>query len=441
MLEISIGLATLLIFGSLMLLLALGVPFAFAIGSVALIFTFLLWGPNGLNIVATQTLGTMRSTVLLALPLFYLMANFLQNSGIADSMYELIYAVMGRVRGGLAAGTVFICMIFAAMAGISGAATVSMGLIALPSMLKRNYDKSIAIGCICAGGALGILIPPSVTMIIYGVLAGVSVGRLFAGGILPGILLGSLFIAYVLIRCHFQPNIGPTIPAEEQKPIKKILPQLRSLILPIFLIMAVLGSIFSGIATPTEAAGVGALGAIICSMINRSFNLELIKKCGRETLRLTAMVLWIATCAAWLSSLYSAIGGLQFLQDLIQSHNTSPWTVLISIQVLLILLGMIMETNGIIFITVPIFLPIIKMLGFDPVWFGVLFIVNMEMGLLTPPFGLNLFYIRGIAPKEISMRDIYGSVAPFVLLQLIGLIIVMLFPSIVTFIPDLLFSR
>jgi tripartite ATP-independent transporter DctM subunit len=316
-----------------------------------------------------------------------------------------------------------------------------MALIALPSMLKRGYDKQIAIGAIAAGGALGILIPPSVTMIVYGVLAEVSVGRLFAGGILPGVLLGSLFIAYILIRSALQPQLGPAIPREERIPLAQVVPRFKALILPLFLVLSVLGSIFSGAATPTEAAAVGALGAVICAAINRSLSWSVLNYCTRETLRLTAMVLWIALSATWFSSLYAAVGGSDFINQFVGSLQVSPWVVLITLQLLLFVLGMIMETNGIIFITVPIMVPIIATLGFDPVWFGVLFIMNMEMGLLTPPFGLNLFYIKGVAPPGVTMSDIWTSVVPYVGLQAVGLIICMLFPDIVTVIPNMIYGR
>jgi tripartite ATP-independent transporter DctM subunit len=278
-------------------------------------------------------------------------------------------------------------------------------------------------------------------MIVYGVLAEVSVGRLFAGGILPGVLLGVLFITYVLVRSHFQPHLGPAIPTAERVPFREVVPRFKALVLPVFLVMSVLGAIFSGAATPTEAAAVGALGAVVCACINRSLSWPFLNYCTRETLRLTAMVLWIALGATWFSSLYAAVGGSEFINEFISSLEVSRWVVLLSLQLLLFVLGMIMETNGIIFITVPIMVPIIKALNFDPVWFGVLFIMNMEMGLLTPPFGLNLFYIKGVAPPEVSMADIWKSVAPFVALQAIGLIICMLFPEIVTVIPNMIYGR
>jgi len=436
----SPGTATALLFGILIVSLAAGVPFVFAIGGTAVISALLLWGSSSLTFAATQTMGVMLNTVLMAIPLFILMAHFLQNSGMADDLYGLMYSLFGRIAGGLAAGTVIICMLFAAMAGISGAATLTMGVIALPSMLKRNYHKNIAIGCISAGGALGILIPPSVTMVLLGIMAEVSVGRLFAGGILPGILLGALFIMYVIVRCRLDPSLGPALPREDRLPLMAILPQFRALILPILLILGVLGSIFSGIATPTEAASVGALGAIICTAISRRLSWSLVKDCCNEALKLSCMVMWIIVCAVWLTAVYQAIGGPDFVNQTIQSLGLSRWVILIGMQIVLILLGMIMETGGIIMITTPIFIPIIVALGFDRLWFCILFIMNMEMGYLTPPFGFNLFYMKAIVPEGVTMVDIYRSITPFVFLQLIGLIIVMLVPEIATIIPDLLFG-
>ncbi|MDD5288615.1 MAG: TRAP transporter large permease subunit [Dehalococcoidales bacterium] len=437
----STELATLILFGGMLVLLATGAPFAFVIGGTALILTWIIWGAGGLNMAATQTLGVMRSTVLLALPLFYMMAIFLEKSGIADDLYELMYNLLGRIKGGLAVGTVLVCTIFAACAGISGASTVTMGLIALPSMLKRGYDKRIACGCISAGGALGVLIPPSVTFLIYGVMAEVSIGRLFAGGLLPGLLLSVLFVTYILVRCHLNPTLGPPIPPEERLPLKKIIPQFKALILPILLVIAVLGSILSGIATPTEASAVGALGAMVSAAVKGRFNGKLVMESSRETLKLAAMVLWIVVAASWFSTLYNGIGGPAYIKETVQSFGLNRWFVLIGIQILLIILGCVMETTGIIMITVPMFIPLILMFKFDPVWFGVLFVMNMEMGFLTPPFGVNLFYMKAVAPKGVTMLDLYKSIIPFVLLQLTGLVIVMLFPQIALAVPNALFGK
>jgi len=435
------GIATILLFAVLMLMIATGLPLAFSIGFTSLLVAVTLWGPNALNIVATSTLGTMLGTLLLAIPLFVLMANFLQRSGIADDLYGLMYSSLGRIRGGLAVGTVIICTMFAAMAGISGAATVTMGLIALPSMLKRNYDKTIAIGSICAGGALGVLIPPSVAFIMYGLVSGVSVGKLFAGGMLPGLLLSSLFIIYILVRSHLNPKLGPELPPAERASLTAVLKQLKALILPLLLIIGVLGSIFAGIATPTEASAVGALGAIIATGICRKLNWTLVKDCCNETLKITAMILWIIVASTWLSTVYAAIGGPLFINELIESWSVSRWVILFGMQAVLIVLGMFMDTSGIIMITVPVFYHVIRMLAFDPLWFGVVFMMNMEMGFLTPPFGVNLFYMKGIVPEGVTMGDIYRSVVPFVLLQLTGLVIVILVPGIATLIPNLIFAR
>jgi len=436
----SIGLTIALLFATLLMLLVLGTPFAFAIGATALIFGFFLWGPNSLYLLALSTYRTMVSILFLAIPLFILMGNLLQRSGIADELYGLMYNSLGRLRGGLAAGTVLICTIFAAMTGISGAATVSMGIIALPSMLKRNYNKQIALGCISAGGALGQLIPPSVIMIIYGAVGGVSIGKLFAGGIFPGLLLSALFIIYIFTRCGLNAKLGPALPLEQRASLRVMVSRLPALILPLILIVAVLGSIFSGAATPTEASAVGAFGAIICTAINRSLNWQLVMECCRETLKLTAMIMWIIVAAIWLASVFAGFGGVIFVSQFVESLGVSPWVVLIGIQALLVIMGMFMETAGIILITMPVLFPIIKACNFDPVWFGILFVMNAEMGLLTPPFGINLFYMRAIVPPGVTMGDIYRSIVPFVLLQLTGLIIVILFPQIATFLPSLLFQ-
>ena len=430
----------LIMFVILILALATGAPLAFSIGGTALLCGLLFFGPSSLGIIATSTLGIMTNFVLICLPLFILMAQFLQRSGIADDLYGLMYNLVGRIRGGLASGTVIICTLFAAMSGVSAAATVSMGVISLPSMLKRNYNKTIAMGCISAGGSLGILIPPSVTMIVFSLVSGISVGRLFAGGIFAGLLLSTLFITYITVRCYLNPSLAPAIPPEERVPLRAVLPLTRALILPIILVIAVLGSIFTGLATPTEAAAVGAFGAIICAGIHRRLNFSLVKECCNETLRLTVLILWIIVCATWFATIFAQMGGHKLALGFIQSLGVNRWVILIGIQLVLVLAGMFIEEDGIILILGPIFCPIIAALGFDPLWFGILFVINLEMALLTPPFGYNLFYLKAIVPKGITMADIYRSIIPFVGIQAIGMIIIMCFPQIATFLPNLIFG-
>lgn len=431
----GIEIISVILIGSLLLVMLMGLPLAFALGGLAVLFTFFLWGPLAIYNVALNTYGGMTSFVMVAIPLFIFMANILKRAGIADDLYEAMYRWMGPLRGGLAMGTVGICAIFAAMAGITGAATVSMGLIALPSMLKRGYDKDIAVGCISAGGALGILIPPSVTMIILGLFAQVSVGALFLGGVFPGLLLATLFIVYIGIRSFFQPHLGPAVPKDERFSWSQKLVSLKALVLPIALIVLVLGSIFTGAATPTEAASVGSLGSIICAAIYRKLNWSMFKEAAIETLRLGTMVLWIIFGAIAFVALYQAVGAQQLVASIFEAVPGGRWGILIAMQISFFIMGTFLDPNGIIMITTPLYFPIIRALGFDPIWFGVLFVINMEMGFLTPPFGYNLFYMKAVVPKDITLIDIYRSIVPFVILQAIGLVITMIFPQIITWLP------
>jgi len=434
--ELSIEVITLLIFGTLFLLLAIGVPVAFALGTVGVGYTVFLWGPPSLFNMAVIIFKNMSSGVLLAIPLFLLMANFLQHSGIADTAYGAIHRWMGPVRGGLAMGTVLICTVFAAMSGVSGAATVTMGLIAIPSMLKRNYDKRIAVGCVAAGGVLGIVIPPSVIMILYASVTRESVGGLFFGGIIPGLMIAAGHITYIGIRSYLQPHMAPSIAPEERVGMREKLVSLRAIVLPVLLILLVLGSIWTGAATPTEAAGVGALGALICVVIYRRANWQVLNDSIRTTLRITCMVMWIVAAATAFNSLYVAIGARELVTDLILSLEVNRWIILIGMQLTLFFFGCIMDDYAIVMLCAPIYVPIIKILGFDPLWFGILFILNMQMAYLTPPYGFNLFYLKGIVPKGVTMGDIYRSIVPFVLLQGTGLVLVMIFPQLALFLPN-----
>jgi tripartite ATP-independent transporter DctM subunit len=386
-------------------------------------------------VVAAQAYGAMGKFSLLAIPLFIFMAMILERAGVADDLYTMMHRWMGPVRGGLAIGTVLICAIFAAMSGISATATVSMGLIALPAMLKRKYDKIIALGCISGGGALGILIPPSVPMILYATLTGESIGGLFAGGVLPGLLLTLIFILYIGIRCFFQPALGPALPKEERATWKEKFASLRAVVLPIMIIVMVLGSIYAGVCTATEAATLGVLGAFISAAVYRRLNWQMFKESCFRTASLTAMIIWILIGAYCFTSVYTGTGAHELMEHLLLSIPGGRYAILFTMQVVFFILGCILDPAGIIMICTPVFVPVIKSLGFDPLWFGVLFIMNMEMGYLTPPFGFNLFYMKAIAPPGVTMSDIYRSIVPFVALQGIGLIIVIIFPEIALWLP------
>ena len=437
----SIEVITLLIFGCLFFLLAVGVPVAFALGAVGVGFTIILWDPAALYNLAPVIFKQMSSAVLMAIPLFLLMANVLMHSGIADDAYETVHHWMGGLRGGLAMGTILICTAFAAMSGVSGAATVTMGLIAIPSMLKRNYNKQIAVGCVAAGGVLGIIIPPSVIMILYASVTRESVGGLFFGGIIPGLIVAAMHIIYIGIRCFFQPRMGPSIAPEERANIKGKIISLKSIVLPAALIVLVLGSIWTGAATPTEAAGVGALGAFVCAAIHRRLNWHMIKESIRSTIKITCMVMWIVAAASCFNSLYVAIGARELVTELILGLEVNRWVILVGMQFTLFFFGMIMDDYAIVMLAAPIYVPIITLLGFDPLWFGILFVLNMQMAYLTPPYGFNLFYLKGIVPKEVTMGDIYRSIIPFVAVQGVGLALTMIFPRLALWLPSMMVIR
>lgn len=438
----SIELITILMFSSMFLLLALGLPIVFVLGGLSLLFGILTWGPASLNVVIASAGELLRANLLVAVPLFVFMAYMLERSGIAEELYDVMHRWMGPLKGGLAAGTVVGCTIIAAMSGISSTGVLMMGIIGLPSMLRRNYDKKLAMGAIMAGGALGPLIPPSVVLIVYAALSEQSVGKLFLGGLIPGLILSCLFIIYILTKCYFKPELGPSLPLEERASWKEKLHSLKGIILPILLVFGVLGSLFMGIATPTEAASVGALGAIVSAALHRRCNFEMIKGAAFATLKTVAMVMWIIFGAGCFATIYQGIGASALIQNLLQTLPVSKWVILVIIQITWFVLGCLMDAMSILMVTSPIFIPVAQFLGFDLLWFGVVYAVNTEMGYLTPPFGVNLFVMRGITKEMdgIAMTDIYASVIPFVILQAIGLAIVILIPESIMWLPNFVFK-
>ncbi len=430
-------LITSLLFGGMFVCLAVGVPIAMALGGLTVAMIYGFWSPNALTMLPIKAFSSASSFEYLGIPLFIFMAAMLQRSKIADDLYDSMYRFFGGLRGGLAIGTVAICTLFAAMAGISGAATISMGMLAIPAMLARNYQKGIAIGCVAAGGSLGILIPPSVTLIIYGLVSGTSVGKLYAGGLLPGLLIALLFCTYIYVRGVLQPELmGSTL---ERFTWREKLAATKGLVLPISLVVAVLGSMLGGYASVSEAAAVGAFGALIAAAVRRQLNWTVVREACEETLILSCLIFWIIIGASALSTFYTAMGATRLIESMILGLEVNRYVILAGMQVILLLLGMVLDTVGIIMITVPVFLPIVLKLGFDPVWFGILFIINMEIGFLTPPFGYNLFYLKGVVPPSITLGDIYRSVTPFILLMIAAIGLCMLFPEIVLVLPNALF--
>ncbi|MEX4006743.1 TRAP transporter large permease [Neoaquamicrobium sediminum] len=431
-------LTTSLLFGFMLLFLMLGVPIAIALGGISIGMIYFFWSPMALNMVPIRAFSTASSFEYVAIPLFIFMAAMLQRASIAEDLYNTMQKFFGGLRGGLAVGTIVICTLFAAMAGISGAATISMGMIAIPAMLARGYGKDIALGSIAAGGSLGILIPPSVTMIVYGIVANTSIGKLYAGGLLPGLLISALFIAYLLIRGWLQPEISGGREMTRYS-LREKLVSLKGLVLPVLLIVGVMGSILTGIASVSEASAIGAAGSILAAAVLGRLDWSVLRQACEETLQLSCMIFWIIIGATALSTFYTAMGASRLIEGLVLDLEVNRWLILVGMLSILFIMGMMLDTVGIIMITAPIFVPIITALGFDPVWFGILFIIMMEIGFLTPPFGYNLFYLRGVAPPEVRMTDIYRSVVPFIALMLVAVAICMVFPQIILVLPNAMF--
>lgn len=430
---------TAIMFSGMLILMTLGVPIAFCLGSVGLITTIFLWGMSSIDLVYFTLWNVLNNFILIAVPLFIFMGYVLHGSGVAKDLFDAVYLWAGRIRGGLGMGTVAICAIMAAMVGISGAATISMGVIALPAMLEKQYDKRIAIGLIQAGGALGFLIPPSMMMIMYAFLSGESVGKLFAGGVVPGLVLALCYMLYIAVRCFFQPHLGPALAPEDRGTLHDKVISLKGLFLPALLITAVLGCIFFGITSPTEAAAVGALGAMVCAALRGQLSWPMLKESALKTLNISSFTAFIIIGAVVFSTVYTGLGATQMIKSTIVGLDVSPLVILIIMQLSFIVLGMFLDDLAILFLCMPIYLPIIKALGFDPVWFAVLYVVNMQMAYITPPYGINLFYMKAVVPPDISMSDIYRSVLPFVLIQVLMLALFIMYPNIILWLPNLLF--
>lgn len=428
----------LLMFLTLFTGIFLGFPTAFVLGGVAFVFGGFEMGADIYGLFISRLYGLMKNYTLLAVPLFLFMGVFMEKSGMAERLFNAMHILWGRFRGGLGISTIAISAIFAAATGVVGASEITIGLMALPVMLAKKYDKSLACGAICAGGTLGILIPPSVMIIVYGPIARISVGKLFLGALVPGLLLTLLYMIYIAIRCYFRPQDGPPLPPEELEPSTgskwKIL--LTSVIPPALIIFSVLGSIFFGIAAVTEAAAVGAAASMILAASYGRLSLGVIKDACQQTLSITAMIMMIAIGASFFSTVFVALGGDEVITSLFLQLPMGKWGVLAAIMLLLVLCGMFIDWMGILFIIVPLITPIAAELGFDPVWFAVLVMVNLQISFLTPPFAYSIFYLKGIVPPEVRTMDIYRGVMPFVGLQVLAILLLIIFPQLITWLPE-----
>jgi tripartite ATP-independent transporter DctM subunit len=453
-LEIGIGWLSLLLFGSLGLLLLLGLPMAFCTGSLATIFLFVFGTPAVLNMMPSRIFPFMTDYQLSAVPLFIFMAAVLEKAGIIEELFDVIYKWLGALKGGLASATVLACTILAAMVGVVGATEVTMGMIALPAMLRRNYDAELACGSLLAGGTLGILIPPSVMAIVYAVVAQQSLGELLIGSVFPGLLLSGMYIVYITIRCYINPALGPALPPQERVDLREKLRLLRNTISPILLILLVLGVIFFGVATPVEAAGIGTFGALIVCATHGRLNWTTIHEASIATLKATAMVMWIFFGATMFVGFFILKGGQTFVADSIIGTGLPPYGILLLMMAVLFVLGMFLDWVGILLLTVPIFVPILEKLAFDglfgfagvkpddiSLWYGVIFIVNMQMAFLSPPFGYSLFYLKSVAPPQISMATIFRSALPFIVLQATANLLCIIFPQIILWLPSHFYTR
>jgi tripartite ATP-independent transporter DctM subunit len=427
-----------LLFGGLLLGVFLGFPVAFVMLGSGLLVGIVGGGQTFIHTLLLRTYGVMEHYELVAIPLFVYMGMMLSRSGAAERLFSAFHVSLGGLRGGLALTTVAICTIMAAATGIVGASVVSMGLFALPAMLKRDYDKALSTGAVCAGGTLGILIPPSVMLVVYGPMAALSVGRLFMGAFLPGLVLSGLYMIYIVVICYLKPQLGPPLPRSERDigAKRKAWLIITSLIPTLFVILAVMGSIFFGVAAPTEAAAMGALAAMLLALFYRQLDWETLKESTIGSLKVVAMIMWTVVGAFVFTGAFMVVGGGVLVKSSLLSLTADPMAMLLIMSLAFLVLGFVMEWVGIVPILVPIFGPVIAEIGLDPLWAAIVFCMVMQTSFLTPPMAPTLFYLKGVTPPEISFaKHIVRGIIPFLLLQLVGVAIVIIFPQLALWLP------
>lgn len=442
MVELSPWGVVLVMFGATILGITLGYPIAYILGAVAIFTGLITIGPSIFQLAQLRISGMMYNYVLLAVPLFVFMGVMLEKSGAAERLYGALHLWFGGLRGGLAIGTIVMGTIIAAVVGVIAASVTMIGLIAVPSMLKRGYNKELVCGSVCAGGSLGILIPPSIMLIIYGAMAQLSVGKLFMGAFMPGFTLATLYIIYIAIRCWLKPELGPPLPLEERRvPLTKKLAVAATGLVPMgFILMSVLGSIFFGIATPTEAAALGSLGSVILAAFYGNLNWETLKDTLERTMRFTASAMFIGYAAIVFTGVFLRLGGGEAVTDLILSAPGGRWGTFAVIMFMFFILGFFINWMGILFIMVPLITPIGIALEFDPIWFALMICINLQMSFMTPPFAYAILFLKGILRPEwgIDIMHIIRGVIPFVILIMVGLGLFVVFPQIILWLPSLM---
>ncbi len=427
-------------FVTMLLMLLTGQRVFGAIGFVSAAAALLLWGDGAIEMPYTATWKLFKWYPMLTLPLFIYMGYMISESGIANDLYKMFHVYFGGIKGGLAIGTMGMMVAISAMNGLSVAGMAIGATIALPEMLRRNYDKRMITGVVQAGSSLGILVPPSVVLVLYGMIARQPVSKLWLAGVLPGLMMAGLFILYIYLRCKFQPELGPALPKKEREiPYIEKLKLLRAGIVPFAIFFAMTGLFLMGIASLVECSAVGALCATIAAGFKKKLNKEVIEKTLRKTLGVSCMFMWIILAALCFGAVFDGIGAVKAIETLfIERWDLSPWGVLIMMQLSYILMGMFLDDTAMLVIVAPLYVPLIIALGFDPIWYGVLYTITCQIAYMTPPFGYNLFLMRAMAPSEITLIDIYRSIIPFVLVMCLGLSLVMIFPELATWLPSLL---
>ena len=437
-------LIALLMFSSMMLLLLTGKRVFGAIGFVAVVAALLLWGDGGSEMAFSAAMKLMKWYPLLTLPLFVFMGYMLSESGLAEDLYRMFHVWMGPLNGGLAVGTIALMVAISAMNGLSVAGMAIGASIALPELLRRGYDKIMVTGVIQAGSSLGILIPPSVVLVLYGMIARQPVGQLWLAGVFPGLLMASLFILYIVIRCRLQPELGPALPAEEREQItrREKLLLLKAGIAPLFIFFCMTGLFLMGITSLVESSAVGAAAAMLTAWVKGRLTRSVMEETLRKTLGISCMFMWIILAALCFGAVFDGLGAVKAIEAFfLDSLGLGPWQVLILMQLSFILMGMFLDDTAMLVIVAPLYIPLVGALGFDLVWYGVLYTITCQIAYMTPPFGYNLFLMRAMAPPEVSLRDIYVSVTPFVLIMVLALVLVMVFPQIALWLPQWHYAR
>ncbi len=441
--SLSYEMIALLLFFSMMLTMLTGQRVFAAIGFVGVVAAAFLWGTGGYEIGFSAGMKLMKWYPMLTLPLFIFMGYMLSESGIAEDLYKAFHVWMGGLPGGLAVGTIALMVVISAMNGLSVAGMAIGATIALPELLRRGYDKIMVSGVIQAGSSLGILVPPSVVLVLYGMIARQPVGKLWVAGALPGLLLAALFIIYIIIRCRMNPALGSSLPKKERDmPLGEKLKLLRAGIIPFLIFFLMMGLFLMGVTSLTESAAIGALSALVAALVKRRLTWKLLNRTMEQTLGISCMFMWIILAALCFGAVFDGLGAVRALEHLLlERWDLGPWEILIMMQISYIIMGTFLDDTAMLVIVAPLYVPLVGHLGFDLVWYGVLYTITCQIAYMTPPFGYNLFLMRAMAPREISLTDIYRSVWPFVMIMITGLAIVTAFPQIALWLPNLVYAR